>query len=62
MEQETSSLSVNPTNAVTPVKVVVTAKHPTASGTKLVRSYSCKKGCFFTIFTNMALYTFDVEQ
>jgi hypothetical protein len=62
MQQETSSLTVSPTNAVTPVKVAVTAKHPTVSGTKLVRSYSCKKGCFFTIFTNMALYTFDVEQ
>jgi hypothetical protein len=62
MEQETSSITVAPANAVTPVKVVVTAKHPTVNGTRLVRSYSCKKGCFFTIFTNMALYTFDVEQ
>jgi hypothetical protein len=62
MQQETSAITVNPINAVMPVNVKVTAKHPTTSGTKLIRSYSCKKGCFFTIFTNMALYTFDVEQ
>ncbi len=62
MQQETSTLTVSPTNTVMPVNVRVTATHPTSSGTRLIRSYSCKKGCFFTIFTNMALYTFDVEQ
>lgn len=62
MQQETSSLAVVPGHTVIPITVTVTLKHPTLSGTKLVRSYNCKKGCFFTIFTNMALYTFDVEQ
>jgi hypothetical protein len=62
MQQETSSITVAPANAVTPVNVQVTAKHPTVTGTKRIHAYSCKKGCFFTIFTNMALYTFDVEQ